>query len=123
MAIPGKHSLLAAFKYACTGIFRFFKNDRNGQIELLCAMIISGFAFYFKCNLTEWISILLCIAMVIGTEMINNSIEKICDLIQPGFDTKIQYIKDVVAGAVLLCSIIAAIVAAVIFFPKIYALF
>jgi len=123
MPIPGKHNFFAAFKYAFTGVFRFFKTDRNGRIELVCAIIISALAFYFKCNSSEWISILLCIALVIGLEMINSALEKICNLIQPGFDKNIQYIKDVAAGAVLICSIIAAIVAVIIFFPKICTLF
>ncbi len=123
MSLPGSHPFKSAFKHAFIGLFRFFKTERNGRIELVCTIIIIFMAFYFKCNSLEWISILLCIAMVLGAEMFNSALEKTCDLMHPEFNKNIQYIKDVSAAAVLVCSIISAIVAAIIFIPKIWFYF
>ncbi len=123
MSLKGNHTFITAFKHAFNGMYSFFKTERNGQIELVCAIIIIALAFYFNCNSLEWIIILICIAMVLGAEMFNSALEKICDLIHPEFNKKIQYIKDVSAAAVLVCSMISAIVAAIIFFPKIWIYF
>ncbi|MBS1729444.1 MAG: diacylglycerol kinase family protein [Bacteroidetes bacterium] len=122
MAKPIKNRFIESFKYAFTGIFQFFKKEKNGQIELVCAIMTIGIAFLLKCTISEWLVILLCIAMVICAEMLNTVIEKIGDLIDTSFNKNIQYIKDVSAGAVLICSIIAAIIAALIFLPKIWNL-
>ncbi len=120
MSLKENRTFIAAFKNAFNGMYHFFKTERNGQIELVCTFIVIGLAFYCTCNTLEWISILFCIAIVFGAEMFNSALEKVCDLIQPEFNKKIQYIKDVSAAAVLICSIISAIIAAIIFLPKIW---
>jgi len=48
---------------------------------------------------------------------LNSSIEGIADFIHPDFHTKIGYIKDVAAGAVLFAALIAIIIAAMIYIP------
>jgi len=45
-----------------------------------------------------------------GTEGLNTAIEKISDFVQPEFDKKIGFIKDVSAGAVMIVSIAATII-------------
>ena len=123
MAYHRRHTIIDAFRHAFNGLFLFFKTERNGRIELACTILVIGLAFFVQCNALEWISILFCIAFVIGMEMINSAIEKFCDMQHPGFNKNIQYIKDVSAAAVLTASIISIVVAAIIFFPKIRLLF
>jgi diacylglycerol kinase (ATP) len=59
---------------------------------------------------------------VLSLEGINTSIERLCDEIEPNLNSKIRIIKDVSAGAVLISSIISAIIGMVIFFPYVYKL-
>ena len=49
----------------------------------------------------------------------NTAVEKIADYIQPEFDVKIGFIKDISAGAVMLVSIASAIIGLIIYVPKI----
>ncbi len=84
------------------------------------AVIISG--FIFKVNEIEWMMLLLCIGLVIGAEMLNSALEKICDLVHKDFHPTIKIIKDVSAAAVLWLAIISAIIGIIIFLPKLIAL-
>ena len=85
--------------------------------------IYEGKILNLKVDTIEWTILILCMILVLSLEMINSAIEKICDLIQPNQHPQIKIIKDVAAGAVLLASIGAAIIGAIILLPKLHILF
>ena len=110
--------LLKAFEYAFNGLFIFFTRERNGQIQLGIALIILAVGYTLRISRGEWIIVLGCIGSVLSLEMLNSAIEKICNLIQPGYHPSIKAIKDISAGAVLFASLISAIIGCTIFLPK-----
>lgn len=77
-----------------------------------------GFGILFKISLNEWIAITIVSGLVILTELINTAIEQLADFVEPERNEKIGLIKDYCAGAVLISAIIALIVGALIFTPK-----
>jgi diacylglycerol kinase len=81
--------------------------------------VVSAFGFALQINLVEWLIVLILFGLVIAVEMLNTSIEKLCNLIHPKKDVRIAEIKDIAAGAVLWISIVAAIAGIIIFFPKV----
>lgn len=70
--------------------------------------------FILKLDGMEWIAVILCIALVITAEMLNTCIEQVCDLISKEKREEIRKIKDIAAGAVLMSSIGALVVASII---------
>ncbi|MEE1203148.1 MAG: diacylglycerol kinase family protein, partial [Bacteroidales bacterium] len=72
-------------------------------------------------SLLEWTVVVICIAMVISAEIINSSLERMADFVQPEKDNRIKEIKDLGAAAVLVCAIASVIVGIIIFLPKIIA--
>lgn len=112
--------LLNAFKYAFQGVYIFFSKDFNGRLELGIAIITIAASFVLHISKYEWIAVLLCIAMVLSLEMINAAIEKLCDLVEPGFHPTIKMIKDITAGAVLLSALVSLVAGFIIFLPKIF---
>ena len=76
--------------------------------------------FYFEISNTEWILQILAIGLVLGIEGLNTAVEKIADFVQPEFDEKIGFIKDISAGAVMLVSIAASIIGLIIYIPKLF---
>ena len=64
--------------------------------------------------------IILCIGIVLSLEIVNTSIEKLCNFLTTDFHPSIKIIKDVSAGAVLLFSLVSIVVACIIFLPKIF---
>ena len=113
-----QQSLIKSFGNAFAGIGYFFANDRNGKIHLAVTLTVLAAGLAFKITVVEWMLILLCIALVIGLEMLNNGLEKLCDMIQPNYHETVKIIKDVSAGAVLLAAIVSVIIGIFIFLPK-----
>ena len=104
-----------SFKYALKGILKAIWEERNLKVHLLIAGIVICSGFYFQLSDTEWVLILLCIAMVIGLELINSAIESLVDLISPEWNPLAGKAKDIAAGAVLFVSIISLVVGILVF--------
>lgn len=117
-----QQNLLQSFYHAFNGIRYFFLNDRNGKIHLAAAIAVITLSFVLKLTPGEWTIALLCIAIVTSLEMMNAAIEKLCDLVQTDFHPVIKIIKDVSAAAVLFAAIVSAVIACIIFIPKIIQL-
>ncbi|PCJ94953.1 MAG: diacylglycerol kinase [Flavobacteriaceae bacterium] len=106
--------------FALKGALLLVKTEASIQIQVGLMIIMTAAGFYYNISATEWIMQVFAIGMVMGTEGLNTAIEKIADYIQPEFDDKIGFIKDVSAGAVMLVSIAASIVGLIIYVPKIF---
>lgn len=101
--------------YALKGIFIFFRDGRNAKIHLIAASGVILAGFILKITTQEWLWISLAIAIVFITEMINTSIELLCDLVMPHQNEKAGKLKDIAAGAVLVAVIFSLVVAGIIF--------
>jgi len=114
---------LTGFKYAFAGICRLLATQRNAQVQLAAAVMVVGAGFYFGITQQEWITITLCIVLVLAAEGINTAVENLADALHPEQHPLIGKAKDVAAGAVLLIAIGAAIVGVIIFLPYLRASF
>ena len=119
---PSQQSLIKSFANAFAGMAYFFANDRNGKIHLVFSAIVIIASIVLHISAIEWMIILLCIALVIGLEMLNSALEKLCDLVEPSYHPTIKVIKDVSAAAVVLAAIISVVIGVIIFLPKIMLL-
>lgn len=110
---------LKSFGFAWNGLKHSFKTQTNFKIQLVAALATIGLAFALRISNTEWLVVLLCIAIVLFAELVNTAIEKLCDVVEPEIHPGIKLIKDISAGAVLLTTIICFIAGLLIFLPKI----
>lgn len=106
--------------YALKGAILLLKTEASIKIQFFIGILITALGFYFNISSSEWIFQTFAIGMVMGIEGLNTAVEKIADYIQPEFDVKIGFIKDVAAGAVMIVSIAASIVGCIIYLPKIF---
>jgi diacylglycerol kinase len=113
---------ILSFVYAGRGIKSVFMTETNMKIHLVITAVVIACGFVFKINITEWCLCLLCMALVIGGEMLNTAIENIVNLASPEFHPLAGKAKDIAAGAVLICAIISVIVGCLIFLPKIWVM-
>lgn len=106
--------------YAFRGAILLVRTEASIKAQVFIALVMTGLGFYFEISQLEWILQIFAIALVLGIEGLNTAIEKVSDYIQPEYDTKIGFIKDISAGAVMLVSIGAIIVGLIIYLPKIF---
>ncbi len=106
--------------FALRGALLLVRTEASIKIQVFIMIVMTAAGFYFNISKTEWIMQILTISAILATEGMNTAVEKIADYIQPEFDEKIGFIKDVAAGAVMMVSIGAVIIGAIIYLPKIF---
>ncbi len=106
--------------FAFKGAFLLIRTEASIKIQVFIAIVMTAAGFYYEISNTEWILQIFAIAIVLGIEGMNTAVEKISDYVQPEFDVKIGFIKDISAGAVMLVSIASAIIGLIIYVPKIF---
>ena len=106
-----------AFAYAFSGFYEAFKSETHLQIHIVIAFCVVATGTYFSLTTAEWFAIGMCITLVVSFELINSAIEKLCDVYSEEENTKIKYVKDVSAAAVLMVAIFSAVVGLIVFVP------
>jgi len=111
---------IRSIRYAFKGAYLLFKNEASIQTQAIIAVLTTIAGFYFQISPTQWTIQLLTIAAIMGVEGMNTAIEEIADFIHPDHHEKIGKIKDLAAGAVFIVAIVAILIGAIIYFPKIF---
>ena len=106
--------------FALRGALLLIRTEASIKVQVFIAIVMTAAGFFFDISNVEWILQILTIAIIMGTEGLNTAIEKVSDFVQPEFDEKIGFIKDVSAGAVMIVSIGATIIGCIIYLPKIF---
>ena len=113
---------LQSFVYAYRGILYLLRTQHNAWIHLAFTLIAVLLGVCFSISQSEWIAILICIGIVFAAETFNTSIELLCNARFTEYDKRAEIIKDTAAGAVLIVSVVAAIVGGIIFLPRLLLL-
>lgn len=111
--------LIKSFNYAVEGIIYTLKKERNMKIHFLIAFVVLLLSLFFNFSRIEFLMLFFTISLVMVTEMINTSIEKVIDMYTDEYHPLAKISKDVAAGAVLIASINAIIVAYLLFFDRV----
>lgn len=111
--------LVNSFKYAGEGIVSSLKTERNMKIHVIIMFLVILAGVLLKINKEEWITCIICFAIVIAGELFNTAIETVVNIVMPYRNEKAKLAKDISAGGVLVLAIGAAIIGLIIFVPKI----
>ena len=109
-----------SFSYAFIGLGLVWRKGLNFKFQLLCALVVLPLGWFFNVSNMEFVILLLVITLVLATETFNTALEELCDKFQPSHDPHIARIKDLSAAAVLVTSLGAAIIGAIIFIPHLW---
>jgi len=93
------------------------------RFHLVAGSIVILSGVYFNINIVEWLVIVIAIALVVTAECVNTAIECTVDLITQEKHPLAMHAKDTAAGAVLITSIMAIVIGAIIFIPKLKGVF
>ena len=109
------HSLIKSFAFALAGIGTAYLRERNFRIHLACGLIAVYAGFLFNLNRTQWIALTLTIGLVLFSELVNTALEHLVDSFCKEENENARIIKDIAASAVLVSSVAALVVGALIF--------
>jgi diacylglycerol kinase (ATP) len=108
-----------SFRYAWSGMMRFFFEEHNAILHLLATVTVVILVFFFRIRGVELLALVIVTGGVWITELINTAIEHIMDLISPEKHPEVKYIKDLAAAAVLMAAIVALTTGSIVLLPKI----
>ena len=111
---------IKSFGYAFKGIASLIRKEHNAWIHCTAIVLVTIAGFHFDITSTEWCIVVLCFGLVLAAEGFNTAIERLVDLVSPDFHPIAGDVKDVAAGAVLICAIAAAIVGMIVFIPYMF---
>lgn len=108
---------LRSFGYAWKGLRSCVGKEQNLSFHLMTTLIVIIAGIGFDITGTEWLAIIICIGLVISAELFNTAIERLVDLVSPQWNPIAGQVKDIAAGAVLVCALAAIAVGVIIFLP------
>ncbi|HTW97017.1 MAG TPA: diacylglycerol kinase family protein [Candidatus Methylomirabilis sp.] len=114
--------LAKSFTYAFRGLVKTFREEQNLQVQSVVAIIIIVLGLIFKITATEWMLLLIVIALVMMTELVNSAVERIADALKPRIHEYIKEMKDIMAAAVMFSALLAVVIGLIIFIPHIVGL-
>ncbi|WP_138159280.1 diacylglycerol kinase [Peptoniphilus catoniae] len=114
-----KGGFISSFNYAVQGIISALKTEKNMKFHYLAALAVVILSLFMDFNRLEFLLMIFAITFVVASEMFNTAVERTVDLIVQDYNPIAKYIKDVSAGAVLISSINALLVAYLLFFDRI----
>ena len=114
--------LVKSFGYAVRGIRQLIAREQNARIHLAATVVVFVAGFLVDLNRYEWIGICAAVGLVWGAEGLNAAVEKLVDFISPEKHPQAGLVKDIAAGAVLICAIIAAAIGLLVFIPHLIGL-
>ncbi len=104
------------FKNARKGMRIVLKSEINIRVHICIAMIVIAFAFLLNFSIEKMCILLLTIAFVIVTEMLNSAIEFSLDAVfHNRYSKLVGMAKDISAGAVMFASVTAIIIGILLF--------
>ncbi|MCH8978612.1 MAG: diacylglycerol kinase [Armatimonadetes bacterium] len=106
--------IVGPFRVAFGGIVHTFRTQRHMRVFLYATLIVVLGAILLNMRIREILVLLFMVTLVLVAEMFNSAIEAVVDLVSPSYNPLAKFAKDISAGAVLITSIMAIIVGAMI---------
>ena len=112
------------FKNARKGMRIVLKSERNIRVHFCIAMAVLILAKIMDFSLERICILLLTIAFVIVTEMLNSAVEFSLDAVfHNRYSRLVGMAKDISAGAVMFASVVAIIIGILLFGSALYNIF
>jgi undecaprenol kinase/diacylglycerol kinase (ATP) len=123
---PSKYSLnvsedrLTSFTYALAGCLHMLRYGKNVRIQVAATLVVLGVGLWVQLELVEWAIIILVIGLNWFAEFVNTAIEAVVNLASPEYHDMARMAKDVAAGAVLVMTLMAVLIALLLLAPPLW---
>jgi diacylglycerol kinase len=109
---------MKSIQYALQGFLSAVRSEANLRFHIAATVVVCTAGWWLQIEKVEWCIVVLCIGAVFGIELINTSIEQLCNHVTAEEHPSIKKIKDISAAAVLMVSVASLAVGLLIFLPK-----
>lgn len=114
--------VMRSVAFACKGILKAYTLERNLKIMAAISLLTFLLSYALSLSRNQFYVILLCNAVAHGVELLNTSIEYLCNHIHVGYHKDIEMVKDIAAGATLVVSIMCGVIGVLIFVQAVFPL-
>jgi diacylglycerol kinase len=115
----GIHRFFRSFKYSFDGLAYAIRDEQSILVMIVVTFLALILGIVLKISVLEWLLIFISIGLVLGTELLNTSIEASMDLVSPKYNELAKVAKDTASASVFIYSLIAFIIGSLVFVPKI----
>jgi len=105
------------FGYAFKGLKIAITSDNSFKVHFLFAFPVVLSGFFLRFTRYEWITIIISIGFVLVAELFNTSIEYLVKMFTGEYHELAEKLLDISAGAVLMSSIMALVLAGFVYYP------
>lgn len=105
-------NLIKPFEVAISGLVYTFRTQRHMRFHLYVVLAVMLMGVFFGLRLRELLVLVFTISLVLVAEMFNSAIEATVDLVEPRYHPLARFAKDISAGAVMITTIVALVVGA-----------
>lgn len=111
---------LHPFRCALKGIEDAISTQRHLRVHIVVAGFVALFGLLLGLSHVDLALLLMAIALVVITELLNTAVEATVDLVSPVFHPIARRAKDIAAGAVLIAALAAAAVGMIVLAPPLF---
>ncbi|HAK75473.1 MAG TPA: diacylglycerol kinase [Runella sp.] len=115
--------MIRSFSYAFEGVVALFRYENNARFHLIAAFGVVLVGIVLGLERFEWALVAIVVGAVWAAEAFNTAIEKLCDLVSPDYHPQIKAAKDLAAAGVMITSVVAVVVGAIVFGGKLWCWF
>lgn len=108
----------AKFRDALRGLKLGIRGHSSFSVHFFFAALVIAAAIAFRCDFLDWCLLLGCIGAVLTAELFNSAIETLFHGLDERAKQRGFAALDIAAGAVLLASMIAAIIGSAVFIHR-----
>src|SRR5262245_46303583 len=111
------------FRVAFRGIKLGVRGHSSFFVHFFFTALVLAAAIVLRCGLFQWCLLLFCVGLVLTAELFNSAIETLFRGLDESTRERVWPCLDIAAGAVLLASLTASVVGALIFLYQLAELF
>lgn len=107
----------ASFRFALRGLQMMLRTQHNARIHLAATGLVVGLGAMLDLQPNDWLWLVLAITAVWSAEAANTALEQLADAAVPERHPQVGAAKDAAAAGVLIASVGAAIIGAMVLGP------